>query len=714
MICLLLSTNMFASHLTGGEIRYAYNGTNYTVTLSLYRDCQGIASPATVSMSFISSSCSYNFYRTFSLTSVDSNTNMWCPSLGVVCNSSSSYPMRQIYIYSDTVSLPPCSDWKISNSQSSLNASITNLINPGIEPLYLEAFLNNSSAINSNPVIADPPPFIIATSSFFTTSVQAVDPDNDSFVYEMIEPESAASTSIPYTTGSSVTSPMGSGSSASIDQANQYLQLYSGSMGINMLAIRVKEYRNGTLVGYSTRSWNAIATSLTAPKVPLPAPGTTFTYLTHPGQTQTISLTFNDSTSSDSVFVSFDPTNSWTYSTSSTPGAGSGSGSITWTTPSTLNPATTPYFYIYVPVHDNSCPLVGNTVYTILVQTAQPSPTDSVWPGDANDDYTVNMYDPLAIAVAYGQTGSTRTSASTSWVAQYCSPWANYFAVTNINMKHADCNGDGTVNSTDLAAVTANYGMSHPKLHGSAHKTTGVPDLYFDLSGITLTPGANVSVPIKFGTTSLPMNNIYGLAASVEIISPVNLAAAPTITYSTSWIGTTANTLNFTKNINNNHIDWAYARIDQTNVSGNSTIATLNFTVPATATAGQQMKFHFDMPRVIDKNGNIITAYNALDDSMDITVLGIVNVTSPVQYAEVVPNPSHSHTELQMYVEKASNMQVKIIDILGKTVWQQTMSANTGNQSISLPSANLAPGIYMIRVQGEGWQYGKTLKWIKE
>jgi hypothetical protein len=96
------------------------------------------------------------------------------------------------------------------------------------------------------------------------------------------------------------------------------------------------------------------------------------------------------------------------------------------------------------------------------------------------------------------------------------------------------------------------------------------------------------------------MNNIYGLAASVELMSPLNLTAAPTITYSSSWIGTTSNTLDFTKDVSSNRVDWACARIDHNNISGNGTIATLNFTVPATATAGQQMKFHFDMPRVID------------------------------------------------------------------------------------------------------------------
>ena len=709
--CLLLSTEMFASHIVGAELTYFYNGTNYTINLDLYSICGGAlvgTSPQYINCH--STSCSANLVDTLTYTGTDSST-------GMICSGGCTAPGPDYILvnhFSGNISLSACNDWKFTYENCCLNAQILNMSNSSGGYIHLESFLDNSVALNNSAKIKNLPPFYIYANTINTASVQSVDPDGDSVVYQFVQPQDYNGVNMTYSTGYSFSAPFGSGSYTNFDQANQYIQLKGSNAGLYWLSMRTNEYRNGNLSGYCTRTWMAANFPSGVPKAPLPAPGSTYNYLTHPGQTQTITFNFNDSTSTDSVFVAFEPTNSWTYTTTSSPAAGSGAGTITWTTPTSLNPATTPYFYIYVLGKSNACTIRGYTWCALLINTAYASPNDSVWAGDANDDYVANMYDPLAIAVAYGQTGPTRTGASTAWTPQYCANWSTYFLPSSINVKHADCNGDGTVNSTDLASVTANYGMSHPKLHANAHKTTSAPDLYFDLTSVVLTPGANISIPIKFGTTSLPMNNIYGLAASVEIISPINLTAAPTITYSTSWIGTTSNTLNFTKNINNNHVDWAYARTDQTNVSGNSTIATLNFTVPTTATAGQQMKFHFDMPQVIDKNGNIITAYNALDDSMDITVLGIVNVASPVQYAEVVPNPSHSHTELQMYVEKANNMQVKIIDILGKTVWQQTMSANTGNQSISLPSANLAPGIYMIRVQGEGWQYGKTLKWIKE
>ena len=53
--------------------------------------------------------------------------------------------------------------------------------------------------------------------------------------------------------------------------------------------------------------------------------------------------------------------------------------------------------------------------------------TDSVWAGDANADFTADMYDPLAISVAYGTSGTVRPGATTTWQAEYCPDWGNEF-----------------------------------------------------------------------------------------------------------------------------------------------------------------------------------------------------------------------------------------------------------------------------------------------
>ncbi len=425
LVCLLFSVKLFASHLAGGEIFYEYSGSgnNYRIFCKIYSPCGAMSIGSYTYISTKSVSCNIDTSYTASLIKTDTVKEMFCTP-GTGCGTDFRYNV--VYTYFCTANLVPCNDWIISSSSCCLNGQVLN-ISYTTTNWYAEAFLNNSVAINNSAIIKNYPPFYVGLNAFYTNTIQSVDADNDSVVTQYIQPYNDASTVVSYQAGFSILNPIASTYPMHIDTANHDMQLLSISSGNYYVGMRTTEYRNGVIVGYSNRQWMLTSDAVAMGKNPLPAPGTNFSYLTHLGQTQTITLNFNDSTSSDSVFVSFEPSNSWTYTTSTSPDTGTGSGSITWTTPSTLNPADTPYFYIYVLAKTNACPVNGYAWYTILVHTALVNPNDSVWAGDANSDYTANMYDPLAIAVAYGQTGPVRSGATTSWTPEYCANWASYF-----------------------------------------------------------------------------------------------------------------------------------------------------------------------------------------------------------------------------------------------------------------------------------------------
>ncbi len=389
--------------------------------------------------------------------------------------------------------------------------------------------------------------------------------------------------------------------------------------------------------------------------------------------------------------------------------------SISWSGPnsftsSNVNPgissATTAMSGVYtLTVLVSGCSLVNGTISVVVASC------DSVWPGDVNSDHVVDNTDALDLALGYGDTGSVRPSASISWAAQYCVDWVNNI-VAGVNEKHADCDGNGTVDVNDTAAINANYGLTHPKgSHQAQHKTTGLPDLYFDLTGINFVAGATVSVPIKLGSSSVPMNNILGLAAEVKI-GGITLASSPLISYPVSWLGNSSSTFSFRKVIGADRIDWAYARNDHQNISGNGTMANLTFTILPN-TYPQQVVLYFDNVKIINNAGNVITAYNVLDDTAMVSPSGVKNVPySAEDYCTVVPNPSGAQSELHMYLTQQSNLQVCITDMLGKVIWTYTEENATGYKSISLPAPTITSGIYMIRIQGEGLA-PHTIRWIR-
>jgi hypothetical protein len=360
------------------------------------------------------------------------------------------------------------------------------------------------------------------------------------------------------------------------------------------------------------------------------------------------------------------------------------------------------YDNIYVTL--NNCNSNSMGPYVLVEQNTFPG---DVWPGDVNNDHYANNNDVLDLALAYGQTGTVRTGASNIWINQPSTDWG--IAQTNgEDMKHADCNGDGTVDNNDQDAITLNYGMYHPKgAHVPQAKSTSLPDLYFDLTGILFTAGTTASVPIKLGTNALPMNNILGLAAKIKVEN-VTLDNPPTIINTTSWIGNSSNTMNFYKGVNNNQTDWALARTDHNNVSGDGTIATLVMDIPTGATGDAIL--YFDDVKIINSLGQEVTDYNVVDDTATIIPVTITNSNKADNKITIVPNPSANNAELQLSLSNATDLQINITDMMGKLVWSNTVHASNGSSYIVLP-AHLTAGIYSIQVKGITVS---ALKWIKQ
>ncbi|WP_276134449.1 hypothetical protein [Polluticoccus soli] len=510
---LLLTFRGFASHVIGADLRYEFNGTNYTIYLSVNSDCAGAGVPSIQAVNILSLSTSTNTNLT--LTQASQTTTPACPTAPTTCQNPSALIMGfKTTVYTGSVTLAQANDWVISYTVSS-RMPLNNFTNSTSANLYVEAKLDNSAAINSNPIVSGHISYIGKASTALNVPLQGADADGDSLVYELITPLHSAVQTLAWN-GPMCTpaNPFGPSSVCTVNNATKMLTMQTSLVGTYAMALRVKEYRNNVLIASHVKDFSYFIVNPPNP-ITVPTPPANMTIYTCPGQINSVTLNFTDAGGDSLTINATTPTMSgWSFAKTYTSGPGVGSVNLSWTTPASLNPATLPYFFVNISATDNACPKsVMN--YVFIVRTQQCA-SDSVWPGDANGDFTVNMYDPLAIAIAMGKTGASRTSPSTSWVPQFCMPWANVFVTNNVNMKHADCDGNGTVASADLGAVTANYGLSHPK--GEYHnKTTGAPPLYLDLTGIILTPGSTVAIPIKLGDAITPMTSIYGLATRITV-----------------------------------------------------------------------------------------------------------------------------------------------------------------------------------------------------
>jgi parallel beta-helix repeat protein len=355
---------------------------------------------------------------------------------------------------------------------------------------------------------------------------------------------------------------------------------------------------------------------------------------------------------------------------------------------------------------------VGTAAYTMYVGNC----SDSVWAGDANADKIVNNADALSVSLSMGGAGPTRATPSIVWTAQACVDWASDVpGYPGVNLKHADCNGDGMIDFADaLITIRANYGQTHRKwIHTAAKATAGLPDLRFDFSGVSPVAGTKVTVPIKLGSSGTPMARMAGLAARI-MIDWVLPQDTPQLSYNVSWLGQTNQTLNFDYVLGSGHIDWAYCRVDHRNNSGYDTLALMTFTIPP-GSEGQKMLFYFDDVMIVDSAGQVLTQYNVLNDTVTIQSANAVAGSNVSQAGiHVFPNPSaHGNCTVQLNLPKAGPVHIELRDLSGRLLHRYAGEGTIGWQDIQLPAASLSPGVYIIRASCND-QLFPLLRWTRQ
>lgn len=340
-----------------------------------------------------------------------------------------------------------------------------------------------------------------------------------------------------------------------------------------------------------------------------------------------------------------------------------------------------------------------------------------VWPGDLNNDKTVNVSDILPIGYFYGKTGPVRPNGSLLWVAQPAPLWAfdktyNYSPAWRT---FADGNADGVINLADQSAIGFNLGQVHARfgdtvvnssLSGIITGTTDLPALNVQIPDISVNSGSlplTEQVDITIGSAANPVNNLYGVAFDL-LFDP---AYVNTSTLSTNYNGSIFGVLgtNFTRiedntSINNGRLSIGMTRFNTTSVTGNGgKLLTVNIPLLATPPPGYLVVRA--VPLSCNDQTGVPISIDAGKDSVQVLYPGSIitqnNFTSHCQGSLVtVPftvtgtyNPGNVFTA-QLSNSTGSFLSATTIGTLAGT--------SAGNISATIP-ANTASGAgYRIRV----------------
>ncbi len=275
LICAVFTTSTVkASHAAGGELIYEWvSDSTYKILFKFYRDCSGIAEPATVTVCY-DNTCngttgSVTLNKLGFLPGGGANGNevtTGCPNVFTTCNGG-SIPGYREWWYSGNVTLPSrCDHWRFYTGISARN----NINNLNAGNLYVEATLNNQYAQgNSSAYFTVPPVPYVCVNSPYTYNNGAVDANNDSLSFEMISPMDGPAPPAcqfpPLTnnllvgTYNLTNNPFATGNTFNLSASTGQMAFTPNLSGYWVVTMKVKEYRNGVLIGTVLRDVQIVA-----------------------------------------------------------------------------------------------------------------------------------------------------------------------------------------------------------------------------------------------------------------------------------------------------------------------------------------------------------------------------------------------------------------------------------------------------------------------
>lgn len=345
----------------------------------------------------------------------------------------------------------------------------------------------------------------------------------------------------------------------------------------------------------------------------------------------------------------------------------------------------------------NNCTANGDFVVESLC--------DPVWPGDTDNDKTADNNDLLAIGLYYGEGGIVRANASNAWTAQNATDWKQQQA-NGINLKYADCNGDGYIDLNDILAIQLNYGQKHSK---QTPNNEVAPHLYFIIPKKSYISGEWIEAEIWAGKAISQISKMYGISFKVHLDPKLIELNTVTLTPQKNWFGNEAVALSKVLT-SENRADAAITRINHQNAyTGFAKLADLKFQTVANLTNPAQLVFSFSDYKAAEADGTPVSLM-AVSDSVTITayVTNVDQLENGFSF-HVFPNPFKSSTTLQYELKTSAAIEVKLYNALGACV-QELVNAkqSAGRYSYSLGNeVELPEGVYVVKmkVNERSWFY---------
>jgi gliding motility-associated-like protein len=552
-----------ATHLVGGDLGYEYLGEtnpgsglyNYRVYMNFYLNCDGTSSfetfydllnqdyntPLPVGV-YVEDQNAPNADKS-QFTTIDlllTDSIQIEPDLPSGCGIGQGICTKR-GTFEATVTLPlNFGGYHLYYQMCCRNLAITNLNNPNGTGIGYYAFIPPPLVNNNSPeFLGVPTPFLcVGDTTTFLNS--AVDPDGDVLIFSfetpynsyvvgggITPPPGLLTWPIPdvaYAGGFSAAQPFGSGGYSFINAANGLTEYVSALQGNFIVAVEVKEYRNGLLIGITRRDLQLQVITCPPNTTPdLDMASQQISYTVDAGDQLCFTADFTD-LDGDSLFLEasgtiFDPIQFNPAATIQAPDSGNGVVSTTfcWNTGCDQGQAA-PYLFS-VSVSDDGCP--PKTVDVVYDVTVNPfvGPSNIIGPNSVCENAQGTTYGTQTIVGSYQWlvTGGTINGSATDSTVSI--DWGNTTSgsVSVIGISPFGCTSDTlTIPVTINALPAVNAGVDTVICLGQSitlgGSPTGPPG-----STYTWSPSTALNNPVASNPIATPTGNVvYELTVSTN------------------------------------------------------------------------------------------------------------------------------------------------------------------------------------------------------
>ncbi len=461
-----ISSNLFASHIPGGNISYKCTGTpnEYIITMQLYVNC-----PSSLGNQYnitTSNDCGLtNQSITLLQTGIEQEISSACASQTSNCNGG-TIPGIKMYTYQATITLPnTCDSWKFVHSLCCRNAT-SNLTGATSNNMYFETIMNSQTApCDDSPYITNQPsPFACSgiTQSFCPG---IVDPNGDSIYVQSINPMGANRVPIAHTLPYSAGTPL---SNFNLDSLTGCITFNEPILGNYVVTYLIEAYDNsGNMTGsiihdFQFEILNCFNTPPTSGGIVLTSGNAT---LLGPdlleiceGASTCFDVTFSDIDALDTLAIDSALSNLFTLlpgATITSNGTNPFTTSVCWTVPAGSNPS----LNTTLTVSDDACPVVANATQAINFNIINST--------TANPDITICGNQTAQLSATSGSVFTwyyTATGTQVPVSSEFsCNPCANpvvtptnlgtvdYYVVSDLS---TSCNPSDSTSVTKVADFT--------------------------------------------------------------------------------------------------------------------------------------------------------------------------------------------------------------------------------------------------------------------